>query len=131
MADGQKWYCWQRHKYKATLGQVVEFMTVGGRLLYAHAEVPCRNIQDMRAIYIESQVGLETTDTLDIFPPQTSHENIFVHKGAPPAQNGEAPHWFAIDQEFYNNLPTFPRYQIFNMTGAPMREIPATGHKTP
>ena len=132
MAEKQKWYCWQGHKYKATWGQVVEFMTVGGRLMYAHATVPCSNIQDMRAIWIESEVGLEATaeqiyDRLEIIAPQTSHENIFVHKGAPPAEHGQRQRWFGIDQEFYNNIPTFPWYQIFNMTGAPLREVKATG----
>ena len=37
LAEKQKWYCWQGRKYKANWGQVVEFMTVGGRLMYAHA----------------------------------------------------------------------------------------------
>ena len=105
LAEKQKWYCWQGHKYKATWGQVVEFKTVGGRLMYAHATVPYSNIQDMRAIWIESKVGQEATaeqiyDRLELIAPQTSHQNIFVHKGAPPAEHGQRLRWFGIDHGY-------------------------------
>ena len=35
--------------------------------------------------------------------------------------------WYGIDAEFYNQLPTFPWYQIFNMTGAPLTVVQSTG----
>ena len=55
LAEKQKWYCWQGHKYKASWGQVVEFYTVGKRLLYAYATIPSGNIQDIRAIAIQEK----------------------------------------------------------------------------
>ena len=87
------------HKYKASWGQVVEFYTVGKRLLYAYATIPGGNIQDIRAIAIQEKVGEEATveqiyDSLKMLAPQTSHETIFVHKGAPPAEQGQRQRWF-------------------------------------
>ena len=132
MAEGQRWYCWQHHRYSASWGQVVEFMAVGGSLMYARATVPTGTIQDIRAIAIEQKVGPDATaediyEQLEIIPPQTSHELIFVHKDAPKAAEGEVQRWYGINMDFYNQLPSFPWYQIFNMTGAPLTVVQATG----
>lgn len=129
LADGQKWYCYQNHRHIASWGQVVEFMTVGGRLMYAWATVPSGSIQDIRAIAIEQKVGKKATaediySSLEIHPPSTSHDNIFLHKKAPVT---EPPRYFGMDPDFFNKLPTFPWYQIFNMTGAPLTEVVKTG----
>ena len=131
LAEGQRWYCWQHHRYNTSHGQVVEFRTVGGSLMYARASIPSGTIQDIRAIAIEEKVGKDATaeeiyDSLEIIAPQTEHENIFVHKEAPKATGNEWQRWFGIDIEFYNKLPIFPWYQIFNMTGAPLMEVAAT-----
>ena len=102
--------------------------------MYAFATIPNGNIQDIRAIAIEKKVGKDATaediyESLEIHAPQTSHENIFVHKTAPQAASGQPQRWFGIDQDFFNQLPTFPWYQIFNMTGAPLTEVKATGEQ--
>jgi hypothetical protein len=57
LAEGQRWYCWQHHRYNSSHGQVVEFRTVGGSLMYARASIPSGTIQDIRAIAIEEKVG--------------------------------------------------------------------------
>jgi hypothetical protein len=110
----------------------VEFRTVGGSLMYARASTPSGTIQDIRAIAIEEKVGQDATaeeiyDSSEIIAPQTDHEHIFVHKEAEKATGNERQRWFGIDIEFYNKLPTFPWYQIFNMTGAPLMEVKVTG----
>jgi hypothetical protein len=131
LADGQRWYCHVNHRYNASWGQVVEFKTVGGRLMYARADVPTGTLQDIRAIAIEQTVGKEATaeeiyESLPVYGPQTSHENIFYKPDAPRT---EPQRWYGINPDFYNKLPTFPWYQIFNMTGAPMTYVNATGDK--
>ena len=100
--------------------------------MYAFATVPSGTIQDIRAIAIEQKVGTDATaeeiyDSLEIHAPQTSHENIFAHREAPAAMEGERQRWFGMDKDFFNGLPTFPWSQIFNMTGAPLEEVMKIG----
>jgi len=121
LAEGQRWRCWQHHRYNTSWGQVVEFMTVGGSLMYARSSMQYGMIQNMRAIAIEEKVGHHVTieeiyNLLEVIPPQTSHGNIFVHKEAPRAMGEEQQRWFGIDMEFFNKLPGFDWHDMFNIT---------------
>jgi hypothetical protein len=130
LADKQRWYCWQNHRHNASHGQVVELMTVGGRLMYAWTEVPSGTIQDIRAIRIEKECGSKTAEEiyadLPVIPPQVDHGHIHIHRAAPPCPAGQE-RWFGMEEEFFNDLPYFPWNQIFNFAGAPMQEVKKTG----
>ena len=131
LAADQRWYCWQNHRYNASWGQVVEFMTVEGSLMYAWADVPTGDMLDVRAAKIEQEVSPDATakdiyKSLQIFSPQTSHEHIFVHPVAPQAAEGQVQRWYGVDINFYNQLPYFAWEEIVNMTGAPLTEIETT-----
>jgi hypothetical protein len=121
LAGSQRWHCWQHHRYNTSWGQVVEFMTVGGGLMYVRSSMPYGMIQNMRDIAIEEKVGHHVTieeicNVLEVIPPQTSHGNIFVHKEAPRAMGEEQQRWFGIDMEFFNKLPGFDWHDMFNIT---------------
>jgi hypothetical protein len=130
LADGQRWYCWVTHRYNASWGQVVELMTVSGKLMYAWAEVPSGTIQDIRAMKIErdcpGMTAEQIYDSLPVIPPQTAHGHISVHHLAPACEPGKE-RWFSMEPDFFNSLPVFPWNQIFNLAGAPMKVAQATG----
>ena len=130
MARNQSYYCHVNHKHNASWGQIVEIMTLSGKLLYAWAEVPSSHIQDIRAMKIERDCPNMTADqifeSLPVIPPQT-HSEITVH---PTANRGlQTPRYFSMRPEFFNELSVFKWHQIFNMTGAPLREQKQTGKK--
>jgi len=130
MARHQAYYCHQNHKHNASWGQIVEVMTLSGKLLYAWAQVPSCHIQDIRAMKIEKDcpgmTAEEIFESLPVIPPQT-HSCIKVH---PTANVGEpTPRFYTMDNEFFNDLAVFKWHQIFNMTGAPLRVQEKTGKK--
>ncbi len=98
--------------------------------MYAWAEVPTAHMQDIRALKIEKECPGMTADqifeSLPFIPPQT-HSSITVH---PTANAGlSRPNFFSLEPEFFKELPTFKRCQIFNMTGAPIKGQLQTGKK--
>jgi hypothetical protein len=133
LAESQRWYCWCTKRHSASWGQVVEIMTLSGKLLYCWATVPPDTIQDIRALKIERELGKQATaeeiyDSLPVIPPQQTEGCIQVHPLAPRCRPGEE-RFFTMEEDFFNKLPKFEWYQIFNMTGAPMMDMKKTGAK--
>ena len=128
MAPRQAYYCHTFHKHNASWGQIVEIMTLSGKLMYAWAEVPSAHLQDIRALKIEKDCPGMSADqifeSLPIILPQT-HSEISVHLTANAGLS--RPKYFSMRPEFFNNLSVFKWHQIFNMTGAPIKEQLQTG----
>jgi hypothetical protein len=129
MAPRQSYYCHQWHKHNASWGQLIEMRTLSGNMLYAWAQVPGCHIQDIRALKIEAECPKMSADdifaSLPVIPPQVQTgfitANEVANRGLPQ------PSYFSVDPDFFNSLEEFKWHQIFNMTGAPMQEVQATG----
>jgi hypothetical protein len=129
MAPHQRYYCHCSTRHLAKWGQLIEMRTISGKMLYAWAEVPGGNIQDIRALKIAKECPNMTADeifeSLPVIPPTVQTGFIDVH---PTANRGlDHTRFYKIDHKFFNSLQEFKWHQIFNMTGAPLQEVKATG----
>ena len=91
--------------------------------------MPSGTIQDIRALKIANEMPGMSADeifaALPVIPPTVTTGFIYPHATA--NKGLEAPRYFKMEPSFFNELQEFKWHQIFNMTGAPVQLVTATG----
>ena len=103
MASKQKWYCLAcGRKYATAMGQLVELLTPGNQLLWMYADIPNKDVEDIRALALEKEKRDKVSSAADLYSQIASYAPATGHGVLRPATVGDLCSWA---------LETIPRDQ--------------------
>ena len=112
MATKQKYKCtWCNAKYKTWMGVVIEIMK-NDVLYYFKAEIPTKDLEDVRAMHFERTMKPSSPEQLyNDLPSLKPHVGVLMT--AIPGYEGS----FKVNREMFLNLKTFNWDDIYNVVG--------------